>query len=519
LTGDRDADLNLIGQFGVGFYSSFMVADRVEVVTRKAGDDQAWCWRSEGKGEFAIAPATHEQTGTTVTVHLAKDGKEFLEPARIRQIVKKYSDHIAIPILLIGKDGAEEALNTASALWTRPKNEITDEQYREFYHHVGHAFDDPWLRLHVKAEGTLSYAALLYVPSTRPFDLFDPARKHGVKLYLRRVFITEDCPGLMPAWLRFVRGVVDSEDLPLNISRETLQHNPLLAKIRKGLVKRLLGDLAKKAKSEPEAYERFWKDFGPVMKEGLYEGAAEKDQLLELARLRSTASDGWVTLEQYIERLHDGQEAIYYITGESAEALRKSPQIEGFTARGVEVLLLDDPVDEFWLPALGSYKDKPFKSVTRGAADLSAIKREAGAETAQGKTEAAPGDKLNRVVALFKMTLKEDVKDVRTSERLTDSPVCLVADEGDLDMHIERLLRQHRQVGDATKRILEVNPRHPLILRLADRVGADGAADEIAEVAWLLLDQARIVEGESPPDPAAFSRRLADMIARGLAAA
>jgi molecular chaperone HtpG len=316
LTGDRDADLNLIGQFGVGFYASFMVADRVEVVTRKAGDDQAWCWRSEGKGEFAVSPSERERTGTTVVVHLAKDHKEFLEPARISRIVKKYSDHIAIPIVLIGADGAEDSLNTASALWTRPKKEITDEQYREFYHHVAHAFDDPWLRLHVKAEGTLSYAALLFVPSMRPFDLFDPARKHGVKLYVRRVFITEDCAELMPAWLRFVRGVVDSEDLPLNISRETLQHNPLLAKIRRGLVKRLLGDLAKKAKDEPEAYERFWESFGAVIKEGLYEDAAEKDRILELARFRSTATDGWVRLDQYLERLRDGQDAIYYITGE-----------------------------------------------------------------------------------------------------------------------------------------------------------------------------------------------------------
>lgn len=521
LSGDSEADLNLIGQFGVGFYASFMVADRVEVLTRAAGEEAAWLWRSDGKGAFTVAPATRERAGTTVTVHLGKDQKEFLEPACIRQIVKTYSDHIPIPIVLIGEDGGEEKLNAASALWTRPKAEITPEQYREFYHHVGHAFDDPWLTLHLSTEGVLSYTALLFVPTTPPFDLFDPERKHRVKLYVRRMFITDDCADLLPAWLRFVRGIVDSEDLPLNISRETLQHNRLLAKIRGRLVKRLLGDLAKKADNEPEAYATFWAGFGAVIKEGLYEGAAEKDQILALARFRSTAGDGWTTLGRYLEGMRENQEAIYYITGDVAETLRQSPQLEGYKARGVEVLLFTDPVDEFWVPAMGAYRDKPFKSVTRGAADLDAIAPKP--EAADGAGEAAPepptADKVDTVLALFKMTLKDQVKDVRVSARLTDSPVCLVADEGDLDMHIERMLRQHRQVDAAAKRILEINPLHPLVRRMAERVGSDGAADEISEVAWLLLDQARIMEGETPPDPAAFSRRLAGMLERGLTAA
>ena len=518
LSGDSEADLNLIGQFGVGFYASFMVADWVEVVTRAAGEEAAWRWRSDGKGEFTVAPAARERAGTTVRLRLRKDQKEFLEPARIRQIVKTYSDHISIPIVLIGEDGGEEKLNAASALWARPKAEISRELYLEFYHHVGHAFDDPWLTLHVTTEGALSYTALLFVPTTPPFDLFDPERKHRVKLYVRRMFITDDCAELLPAWLRFVRGIVDSEDLPLNISRETLQHNRLVAKIRGRLVKRLLGDLAKQAKKEPEAYEAFWAGFGAVLKEGLYEAAAEKDQIVELARFRSTAGDGWTTLERYLEGMKDNQEAIYYITGDALPTLRQSPQLEGYAARGVEVLLLTDPVDEFWVPAMGSYRDKPFKSVTRGAADLDAIEPKPADETVETEPAAATSEEgVDSVLALFKMTLKDQVKDVRVSARLTDSPVCLVADEGDLDMHMERLLRQHRRVDDAAMRILEINPRHPLVRRMAERVGSDGAADEIADVAWLLLDQARIMEGETPPDPAAFSRRLAGMLERGLA--
>ncbi|MFQ5953801.1 MAG: molecular chaperone HtpG [Kiloniellales bacterium] len=518
LTGDREADLKLIGEFGVGFYAAFMVADRVEVLTRRAGEDGAWRWRSDGKGEFTIAPAEHERVGTTVVVHLSKDQKEFLEPARIRQIVKTYSDHIPIPIVLLDADGKEEKLNTASALWTRPKKDISQDQYREFYHHVGHTFDDPWLTVHVKAEGTLSFTALIFVPSMPPFDLFDPTRKHRVKLYVQRVFITEDCAELVPAWLRFVRGIVDSEDLPLNISRETLQHNPMLARIRARITKRLLSEMAKQANKDPDGYAEFWDKFGAVMKEGLYEDAAEKDQIIELARFRSSAGDGWTTLDRYVENMKQGQDAIYYITGDAVAPLRSSPQIEGYRARGVEVLLLTDPVDEFWVPALGAYKDKPFKSVTRGTADLDAIKPEpADKGDAEDQAEAAPDGNVDKVLALFKMTLKDEVKDVRVSERLTDSPVCLVADEGDLDMHIERLLRQHRRVEGAAKRILEINPRHPLMRRLAERVGTDGAADEIADVAWLLLDQARIVEGETPPDPAAFSRRLAGVLERGLA--
>ncbi|HYB57331.1 MAG TPA: molecular chaperone HtpG, partial [Alphaproteobacteria bacterium] len=488
---------SLIGQFGVGFYSAFMVADRVEVVSRKAGAKEAWRWSSDGKGSFTIGEGELEARGTRIALHLSEASKEFLEPARLRGIVKRYSDHIAIPIELIEAGKAKgETLNQASALWTRPKSEISELQYKEFYRHVAHSFDDPWLTLHYRAEGKLDYSALLYVPSTPPFDLFHPERKGHLRLYVKRVFITEDCPGLLPSWLRFLRGIVDSEDLPLNISREMLQKNPLLARIRSGLVKRVLDALDKRAKEDAADYAKFCESFGAVLKEGIYEDTAECQRILGLARFRSTAESGLLSLESYLARMKEGQDAIYYITGEELEALAKSPQLEGFRAKGVEVLLMTDPVDGFWLSAVESFREKPFKSVTRGGADLGKIK--APEKDAAKPEEADEGAQVSGLVALFKLTLKDAVKDVRASERLTASPVCLVAEEGDMDMHLERILRQHKQLAAGSKRILELNPRHPLIKELARHVSEKGASDRLADYAYLLLDQARIVEGETP---------------------
>jgi molecular chaperone HtpG len=514
LSGDERKDRTLIGQFGVGFYSAFMVADQVEVVSRKAGATEAWRWVSDGKGEFTVEAGERASRGTTIVLHLREDATEFVEPSRLREIVKTYSDHVALPIVLDHK-GKEETLNAASALWMRPKSEIKPEQYKEFYHHVGHAGDEPWLTLHWKAEGRIEYTGLLFVPSAKPFDLFDPLRKHRLKLYVRRVFITDDCQELLPPWLRFVRGVIDSEDLPLNISREMLQSNPMLARIRGQIVKRALAELQKKAKDAPEEYAKFWENFGAVLKEGLYEDRDERDPLLALARFRSTAAEGLVSLEDYTSRMKAGQEAIYTIAGDNLDLLKKSPQLEGFRAKGVEVLLLTDPVDEFWAPALGKYKDWIFKSATRGGADLAKIGG-LEAEKKNGADTAKPDPNAASLVAMFKLALGEAVKDVRLSERLTDSPVCLVADEGDLDIHMERMLRQHRQLDELSKRILEINPRHPLVARLASHIGKDGASAVISDVAWVLLDQARIIEGESLPDPAAFSRRLSALLEKGL---
>jgi len=515
LSGDERKDMSLIGQFGVGFYSAFMVADRVEVLSRKAGEEQGWRWESDGKGEFTIEPEPNLKRGTRITLSIREGDEEYLEPHRLRQIVKTYSDHIALPIVL-ADGGKEETINTASALWTRPRAEITEEQYKEFYHHVGHSFDEPWLTLHARAVGVVEYTYLLFIPESKPFDLFEPERKTQVKLYVRRVFITDEGTELVPSYLRFLRGVVDSEDLPLNISREMLQSNPMIARMRRQLTGRVLTELTKKATEAAEDYEKFWDNFGAVLKEGLYEDRDQRDTLLALARFRSTTRDGWVSLDQYVEAMKPGQEAIYTITGDNLDLVKKSPQLEGFRARGVEVLLLTDAIDEFWMPAIATYKEKPFKSATRGGVDLDKI---AAPEDKPEEKKPEPPAKLASLIAIFKLALGDAVKDVRSSARLTDSAVCLVADEGDMDMRLERLLKAHRQIDDTAKRILEINPSHKLIERLAASVGEAGASDQLSEYAWLLLDQARIVEGEPLADPPAFARRLASLLERGLPAA
>ncbi len=524
---DKDKALSLIGQFGVGFYSAFMVADLVEVVTRKAGTENAFKWASDGRGEFTIEPATRDTRGTDVIVHLKKDEKEYLEPARIEHIVRTYSDHIGIPIVLAGdgKETAEKTLNTASAIWTRDKKDVTDEQYTEFYHHAAHAFDDPWMTLHNRVEGVVSYTNLLFIPSMRPFDLFHPDRTGQVKLYVKRVFITDNCEGLLPPYLRFVKGVVDSEDLALNVSREMMQHNPVVAKISQGLTKRIFGELKKSAEKKPEDYQTFWETFGPVLKEGLYEDGDNRERILELARFKSSERDGWISLADYVAAMKDGQDAIFYIAGEDAEAALASPQLEGFKAKGVEVLLMTDPVDEFWLSHVGVFQEKPFKSATRGGADLAKIAKAKDAEKAADDDAdkaddkpAAPG--MDQLIAAIKVALGDKVKDVRPSERLTDSAVCLVADDGDMDINLERLLKQHKQLDgrNLAPRILELNPDHALITKLAKLAQEKNAKDPaLDDAAFLLLDQARILEGEPVIDAQAFAKRLSKLMTKGLA--
>ena len=514
---DEEKNLAMIGQFGVGFYSAFMVADKVEVLTRKAGDEKAWLWSSDGKGEYTIEESERGERGTTVKVFLREDEKEFIESERVRHIVKAHSDHIGIPIYLAEGD-KEEKLNTASALWTRSKSEIKDEQYTEFYHHVSHNFDDPWLTIHNQVEGVLSYTNLLFIPSSRPFDLFNPERKLHVKLYVKRVFITDDSEGIIPGYLRFLRGVVDSEDLSLNISRETFQHDPKITKIRSGLIKRVLGELKKKADKSADEYKTFWENFGAVLKEGLYEDAANRDAILPLCRFHSTRDEGLVSLDEYIAAMKEGQEAIYTISGENLESIRQSPQLEGFKAKGIEVLLLDDSVDDFWVPSVGQYQEKPFKSVTQGGADLANIKDAEGKPKDDKKDQADDAD-VDALIAALKVALGDKVKDIRSSQRLTESAVCLVADEGDLDIRLEKMLRQHNQLqeGMASKRILEINPAHPTITRMAAFVKENsGAVDGLNEAALLLFDQARLLEGETIDDTAAFARRLSRVIEKGL---
>ncbi|MEH6524717.1 MAG: molecular chaperone HtpG [Sneathiella sp.] len=519
LTGDSNKDINLIGQFGVGFYSSFMVADKVTVISRKAGEETATVWSSSGGGSFDIAEGTREGRGTTITLHMRKEAKEYLEPLRLRNIVKTYADHIALPVILKAeKEGDEdEVLNTASALWTRQKSEITAEQYTEFYHHVGQAFDSPWMTLHSKVEGRIEYTMLLFIPEQPPFDLFSPERKSKLKLYVKRVFITDDCEELIPAYLRFLRGVVDSEDLPLNVSREMLQNNPVLHKIRGGLVKKVIGEIEKKAKKDPESFASFWDNFGAVLKEGIYEDEDNGQRILKLAQFRSTKADNRTNLADYLERMKEGQDAIYYITGDEIDALKSSPQLEGFAAKGIEVLLLDDAVDNFWLSRISEYEGKSFKSVTRGTAGLENVAEEKDPSAKlEPKAESAEMDSL---IALFKQALEGKVKDVKESSRLTESPVCLVADDGDMDIHLEKVLKAHKQFGGAeSMRILELNPTHSLIKKLAANAKASGTSEALEDAALLLLDQAHIVEGDPVSDPVAFSKRMADFMASGISA-
>lgn len=519
LTGDSKTDMQLIGQFGVGFYSVFMVADHVDVLTRKAGETEAWRWTSNGEGSYEISPAEKTSGGTEITLHLKDDADEFTEQHRLQSIVGKYSDHIAVPITLAIK-GKEEAdaepkiVNEGSAIWTRPKGDISEEQYTEFYRSAGHAFDEPAVTLHYKAEGMQEYTVLLFVPSKQPMDLFDPARKNRVKLYVKRVFISDDSADLLPGWLRFMRGVVDSQDLPLNISREMLQNNPTMARMSKAITKRVISEFEKLAKKDKEKFLSIWSEFGPVIKEGIYEDHERRDALLKISHFRSTDADDWTTLEGYVERMKDKQSAIYYITGTDADAVAKSPQLEGFRSRGIEVLLLSDPVDEFWIQMAPDYEGKPFKSITRGDSDLKDIAAETSDD--EPKETASAGD-MTTLTTLMKEVLGEKVSDVRVTDRLTDTSACLVASESGMDMHLERILKAHNQLDQMTAKVLEVNPSHPLIRKLAEKSKDKGAIDALADPVLLILDQAKILEGDALEDTSAFARRLSAAMEKGLA--
>ncbi|MEM6305214.1 MAG: molecular chaperone HtpG [Pseudomonadota bacterium] len=504
---DKDAP-GLIGQFGVGFYSAFMVASQVDVVTRKAGEEAAWLWSSDGKGAFSIEAATRDAPGTTVTLHLKKDAKEFAQEARIRHIISTYSDHISFPVKL-----GDETLNAAQALWTKAAKDITEEQYTEFYRMNSHAFDAPWHVMHNRVEGALNHTSLLFIPTAPPFDLFDADRKSHVKLYVNRVFISETTKDLLPSYLRFLRGIIDSQDLSLNVSREMLQSDPQLAKIKGQVTKKVLSELKKKAIKAPEDYAEFWNTFGAVLKEGLVEDPSLRDRLMEVCRFASTGSEPLTSLTEYVARMKEGQEAIFYITGEDAGKIAASPHLEGFKARGVEVLLLSDHVDEFWLQHVTEFDGKPFKSVTRGAADLDALK----AEDADHETPESTD--VSALIAAFKAELGDKVKDVRPSRRLTDSPVCLIADDGDMDVNLERILKRHGQLQQGAARVLEINPDHLIISALSARASQDGASDDatLKDAAHLLLDQARIVDGETPADPVAFARRMGSFMTRAIA--
>src|SRR5579862_6482352 len=513
-----DDETALIGRFGVGFYSAFMVAERVEVVSRRAGTDTAWLWSSDGKGTFAIAAADLADAparGTRVVLHLMDDAKTYAERFTIERLIKAQSGHVPVPIAIVEKAGAEPAeISDGAALWAKPKAEISAADYTDFYRSIAGQFDEPAATIHYRAEGRQDYTTLLFISGSRPFDLFDPDRKGRIKLYVKRVFITDDAD-ILPRYLRFVRGLVDSADPPLNVSREKIQESPLLAAIRKGVTSRVLSELERLADKEPETYTKIWETFGAVLKEGIYEDFERRDALLALARFKTTASggaasDSWRTLKEYVGAMKTNQTAIYYLAGDDLARLETSPHLEGFRARGVEVLLLPDPVDSFWvMPGVG-FDGKPFKSVTQGAADLALIPR------TDAKPESATdvGDSVKDFLAFVKTTLGEAVADVRASDRLTDSAVCLVAPDFGPDRALERILASSGRLSSASKPILEVNPRHETVMALAALGDAEQAFKQ--DAVHLLLDEARVLDGERPADARLFSNRLGRVLERSL---
>ena len=511
LTGDKAKDAQLIGQFGVGFYSSFIVADKVTLTTRRAGltEEHGVRWESDGKGEYTIETIDRPERGTEITLHLKEDEDEFLDGFRLRNIIRKYSDHISLPIVMPaeGEDAeGDETVNSASALWTRPKSEIEEDEYKEFYKHVAHDFEDPLTWTHNKVEGKYEYTSLLYIPQRAPFDLWDRDRRHGIKLYVRRVFIMDDAEQLMPNYLRFVRGVVDSNDLPLNISREILQSNKVVDSIRSGSVKKVLGLLEQMAKNEPENYAHFWNEFGKVMKEGPAEDFANQEQIAGLLRFATTHNDTEeqnVSLADYVARMKEGQDKIYYITADSFAAAKHSPHLEVFRKKGIEVLLLHERVDEWMISGLTEFDGKPLQSVTKGDLDLGELEDEEEKKE-QEQQEQDFADLTKKV----QETLGEDVKEVRITHRLTDSPACIVKDEHDMSANLERILKSVGQNVPTGKPILELNPDHPLVGRMREE--QDDARFE--EWSRILFDQAQLAEGGQLEDPATFVGRLNRML-------
>jgi len=502
MTGDAKKDSNLIGQFGVGFYSSFMVADRVEVLTRKAGESKAWRWESDGKGEYEIQEAERDSFGTSVTLFLNEEGREFASRWRIEEIIRKYSNHVPFPIFL-HFEKKEEQINSASALWKRPKSELKEEDYHEFYKTLSHDTEDPLLYIHTRAEGALEYTTLFYVPKKAPFDMYQVDYRPGVKLYVKRVFITDDDKELMPTYLRFLRGVIDSEDLPLNVSREILQQNRIMVNIRNASVKKVLGEFQRLALEDKEKYNQFISQYNRPLKEGLYTDYGNRDILLELVRFKSTKAEGFTSLEEYVHRMLADQKAIYYITGDNETTLRNSPLLEAYKKKDIEILIMDDEIDEIVIPAIGKYKDYELKPVNRSDAG----------EDLKSEEDARAKEEVKTAIEKIKRALGDRVKDVRVSVRLSDSPSCIVTDENDPSYKVAALLKAmgHKDLPEV-KPILEVNPHHEILQKL-NRIEDPLLIDDISS---LLLDQALLVEGLSVKDPADFVKRLNRILAKAV---
>ena len=516
---DKKEDVNLIGQFGVGFYASFMVADKVEVLSKKAGTDESWKWISDGKSCYNIEKGEKTNSGTELILHLKKDAKEFLEGTRIQFVVRKYSDHISYPVKMLEvskKDAKEETINEASALWTRAPKDIKEKQYEDFFSHIGAGFGKPLLTMHNNTEGTVSYTNLLCIPSSKPFDLFNPDRKSSLKLYINRVFITDKCDNLIPAYLRFVKGIVDTQDIDLNVSREMLQNNPAVAKISKSLVGKILRELKKIADKDKAKYTQFWNEFGQVLKEGLYEDLERKDTLLELARFSNNENDDLISLEDYVNKMDKNQKDIYYIAADTKSQALSSPHLEGFKSKGIKVLVMADPIDQFWLSMAGQFKEKNFVSITQGEIDLDNIKSDKKDPKNKDTKKDDVDKRFTNLIAHLKASLGQNVKDIRLTSKLTDSPACLVADKGDMDVAMENLMKQRDPNYQGAPRILEINPEHALVEKMNKLLSDKKHNNLVDDAGTLLFEQARMMEGKLPSDPTKFAKIMNNFLVKGV---
>jgi molecular chaperone HtpG len=512
MTGDQKADSNLIGQFGVGFYSVFMVASKVQVITRRAGSNEgAVMWESDGESSYTLSAAQKDRHGTDVVIHLKPEEHEFADVWQARSLIKKYSDFIAFPIYLPDKDGKDEIVNQTKPLWRRAAAEVTQEQYEEFYHQVLGGYGKPLSTLHTNAEGVLEYSSLVYIPAQSTFDLFSLERKHGVKLYVKRVFIMDNCKELLPEYLRFVRGVVDSEDLPLNVSREMLQKNALMERMSKALVSRILGKFKEIADTDPKAYTEFWKSYGQVLKEGLHTDYENREKLLELIRFPSSmgeSAEDLVPLKRYVDRMREDQKDIYYIIGESYDSVHRSPLLEVFKAKSIEVLYLVDPIDEWIISSIFEYDGKPLKAVNKGDLDLGELGKE------EADKQKAAQSELKNLAERIKNILAEWVEEVRVTGRLKDSPACLVSADHAMGAHMEKIMKAMGQGVPAAKKILEINPDHPLIKNMNARYSKDPLDPELEQWVTLLHDGALIAEGQMVPDPAGYAKRVNEVMTK-----
>ena len=505
----KKIDGNLIGQFGVGFYSSYMVADNVELVTRKAGEKDTYLWSSSGNGEYSISQAdTDFDRGTRITLHIKEGSDEFLDQYRVKNIIKNYSDHIAVAVYYIGEDKKEVKLNSSSALWTRNKADITQEQYEEFYKSVSHSIDKPWLVIHNKNEGIIEFSNLLFIPSERTFDLFHPDRLSRVKLYIKKVFITDDNVELLPKYLRFVRGVIDSEDLPLNISRETLQHNATIEKIKKAITKRIIDELKTKLKDDREEYNKFWENFGSAIKEGMCEAGPDSSSVMDLCLFNNTNSDKKITLDEYIAGMKPGQKTIYYLSGEDPNSLKKSPQIEGLLSKGINVLLFTDHVDDFWVSVNNKYKDYDIISATRTNIGDDGEDDKSKDDKTKKEKKSADNNLHKDLISYFKEILGDAIKDVKISKKLTSSPICLAVDNSAMDIRMERFLVEQKQLNKASAKIVEINPNNKIIQKIESSLSDTKTKEGNKDLVKLLFDQACIVEGEPVQDIHGFNLRM-----------